>query len=167
MRRALYLAAAIAVSAAAPIVSLTSTPVAAQTATNAEEQSIRAIHERWAGLIVNKDAPSIEQLYADDAVLMAPGEAAVVGAKAIGSRWSRQLQLDGFAFSLKPEQLVVSASGDLAYDRGTYDFAAKFAQGPITDTGKYVLVWQKTGSDWKVISDIFNSNPAPDANLDQ
>ena len=94
---------------------------------------------------------------------MAPGERAVEGSAAIGARWARQLQLKDFKFSLTPQQLEISASSDLAYERGAYDFAATIPQGPITDTGKYVLVWQKVGGEWKVISDIFNSNPAPQA----
>lgn len=46
----------------------------------------------------------------------------------------------------------------MTYERGTYDFAATVPQvGPVKDTGKYVLVWQKQDGNWKVISDIFDS----------
>lgn len=163
MRKALFLATALALTPAIPTVTWAQT--ATEASTSADEQAIRDIHTRWAALIQAKDAAAIQQLYGDDAVLMAPGEDEVVGSAAIGARWGRQLQLEGFNFRLNPEQLVISTSGDLAYDRGTYDFAATIPQlGPITDTGKYVLVWQKSGNDWKVISDIFNSDPAPAAN---
>lgn len=138
-------------------------PAPPVSAKSTDEQTILAIHERWAGLIRAKDAAAIERLYADDAVLMAPGERAVAGSAAIGARWARQLQLKDFKFSLQPQQLVVSMSADLAYERGTYNFAATLAQGAITDTGKYVLVWQKARGEWKVISDIFNSNPPAEA----
>ncbi|TKW67351.1 MAG: DUF4440 domain-containing protein [Paracoccus denitrificans] len=125
-----------------------------------DAQAIQTIHEEWADLIAEKDSAAIGALYAEDAVLMAPGEATVEGAHAIAARWARQLTLDGFDFSLTPQQLVVSSSGDLAHDRGSYDFAAALPQGAITDTGKYVLVWQKIDGEWKVIADIFNSDPA-------
>lgn len=125
-----------------------------------DAQAIQAIHERWANLIAAKDSAAIGALYADNAVLMAPGESLVEGAEAIETRWSNQLTLDGFAFRLDPEQLVISSSGDLAHDRGSYDFAATLPQGPITDTGKYVLIWQKRDGVWQVIADIFNSDPA-------
>ncbi|MDK4740242.1 nuclear transport factor 2 family protein [Rhizobium sp. CNPSo 3464] len=164
MRNALILAAAILLSPALPTMSSAQTAIATEAGTSADKQAINAIHERWAGLLQAKDAAAIEQLYADNAVLLAPGEAAVIGNAAIGARWTRQLQLKDLAFSLHPEQVVVSASGDLAHDRGTYDFAATLPQGPITDKGKYVLVWQKIRGQWKVIADIFNSNPTPPAN---
>ena len=28
----------------------------------------------------------------------------------------------------------------------------------MTDTGKYVVVWRKIGSEWKAAADIFNSD---------
>lgn len=153
-------------AAALALAPLTVTTANAQdtTAGAAEErtdaQAIQAIHEEWADLIAEKDSAAIGALYAEDAVLMAPGEATVEGAPAIEDRWVRQLTLDGFDFSLTPQQLVVSSSGDLAHDRGSYDFAATLPQGEITDTGKYVLIWQKIDGEWKVIADIFNSDPA-------
>lgn len=152
-------------AAALALAPLTVTTAIAQNETAAAEQgsdaqAIQTIHEEWADLIAEKDSAAIGALYAEDAVLMAPGEATVEGADAIAARWARQLTLDGFDFSLTPQQLVVSASGDLAHDRGSYDFAATLPQGAITDTGKYVLVWQKIDGEWKVIADIFNSDPA-------
>ncbi|MEY8831448.1 DUF4440 domain-containing protein [Sedimentitalea sp. XS_ASV28] len=151
-------------AAALALSPLTLNTAIAQNETATEErtdaQAIQAIHKEWAELIAEKDSAAIGTLYAENAVLMAPGEPVVEGAKAIEARWARQLTLDGFDFSLTPQQLVVSSSGDLAHDRGSYDFAATLPQGAITDTGKYVLVWQKIDGDWKVIADIFNSNPA-------
>ncbi|MFT3688624.1 YybH family protein [Paenirhodobacter sp.] len=164
MRKSLILAAVVAMMPTVSTVSWAQAPEATPVAA-ADEQAIRDIRTRWATLIEAGDAAAIEQLYGANAVLMAPGEDEVVGSAAIGARWGRQLQLEGFSFRLNPEDLIISSSGDLAYDRGTYDFAATIPQvGPITDTGKYVLVWQKISGDWKVISDIFNSDPAPEAN---
>ena len=60
------------------------------------------------------------------------------------------MQSPGFDLSFAPEQIVVSSSGDMAMDRGTYRL------GP--ETGKYVVVWRKVDGDWKVAADIFNSD---------
>ncbi|ANK85501.1 MULTISPECIES: YybH family protein [unclassified Rhizobium] len=158
--RKLLLAAAIALAPAFATFSLAQAAVAAESGPAMDEQAIRNIHERMAGLVQGQDADAIKQLYAGDAVLMAPGEKAVVGNDGIGARWARQFGLQDLKFSLRTEQLIVSASGDLAHDRGTYDFAAPLPQGPIKDTGKYVLVWQKIDGQWKIIADIFNSDPA-------
>ncbi|WP_405124998.1 YybH family protein [Ralstonia pseudosolanacearum] len=156
-------AVTVASTLAVPGVTFGQTSQKIESATSSDERAIHAIHQRWAGLIQAKNASAIEKLYADDAVLLAPSERAVSGRAAIGARWARQLALDGLKFDLHPQQLLISASGDLAHERGTYDFAAKLPQGSITDTGKYVLGWRKVGGEWKVISDIFNSDPAPAA----
>lgn len=164
MRSQLLFAAAIALlPITVPAASQAQTAGAGETAL-AGAEAIPRIKDQWAELVAARDADAIGQLYAEDAVLMAPNETAVVGREAITERWMRQLTLPDLAFTLMTEQLVVSASNDLAYDRGTYDFAATLPSGPITDTGKYVIVWQKVDGDWKVISDIFNSNPAPSMN---
>ena len=57
-----------------------------------------------------------------------------------------------------PEQIIVSTSGDLALDRGTYKLAVAPKGTAQTDTGKYVVVWRKVGGEWKAAADIFNSD---------
>jgi ketosteroid isomerase-like protein len=57
----------------------------------------------------------------------------------------------------------ISASGDLGYTYGTYEFHSidKDAK-PVVQYGKYTSIWklQKDGS-WKVVLDMGNSSPEP------
>lgn len=160
MVRRLIFAAALALAPALSAIGVAETSIAAESSATADEQAIRNIKTRWQELIAAKDAAAIEQIYADDAVLMPQNEPAVVGREAIGARWARQFTLPDLNFSLQSEQLLVSSSADLAHDRGTYSFAATLPHGPITDVGKYVIVWRKIDGEWRVIADIFNSTPA-------
>jgi ketosteroid isomerase-like protein len=64
----------------------------------------------------------------------------------------------GFSLTFDPEQIVVSSSGDMALDRGTYKFAIAPNGSVQADTGKYVVVWRKIGNDWRAAADIFNSD---------
>ena len=73
------------------------------------------------------------------------------------------MQTPGFDLTFAPEQIVVSASGDMALDRGTYRLAVAPGGTPQTDTGKYVVVWRKIGNEWKAAADIFNSDGPPAA----
>ncbi|HUE79073.1 MAG TPA: DUF4440 domain-containing protein [Sphingomicrobium sp.] len=130
----------------------------AQVDTAADESAIRAINQRWLELIRNKDAAGIAQLYAEDGAVMPANEKATVGRQAIGEWWNRSMQMPGFDLTFQTDQLVMSKAGDMALDRGTYRFAATPAQGAISDTGKYVVVWRKIGDEWKVAADIFNSD---------
>jgi ketosteroid isomerase-like protein len=49
----------------------------------------------------------------------------------------------------------------MALDRGTYKLAIAPKGTAQTDTGKYVVVWRKIGSEWKAAADIFNSDRPP------
>jgi len=55
----------------------------------------------------------------------------------------------------------VSASGDLGYTYGTYEFHSKTKEGtPRVQYGKYTTIWklQKDGN-WKVVLDMGNASP--------
>ena len=64
----------------------------------------------------------------------------------------------GFDLTFVPEGIIVSGSGDMALDRGTYSLTVAPGGSTQTDTGKYVVVWRKIGGDWKAAADIFNSD---------
>lgn len=131
---------------------------AAQVSTAAEEQAINGVNQRWLELIRAKDAAAIAQLYAEDGVVMPPNEPAARGREAIAQWWGRSMQMPGFDLTFETDQLLVSASADMALDRGTYRFKAAPPEGAIDDNGKFVVVWKKVGGDWKVAADIFNSD---------
>ena len=63
-----------------------------------------------------------------------------------------------FTMTFGTDQLVLSSPGDMALDRGWYRLSAQGPNGPINDTGKYVVVWRKVDGKWKVASDIFNTD---------
>ena len=80
------------------------------------------------------------------------------GRAAIQQTWASMMRTPGFGLTFVPEQIIVSSSGDMALDRGTYSFTIAPNGIKHTDTGKYVVVWRKIGSEWKAAADIFNSD---------
>ena len=124
----------------------------------ADEQAIRAHVDRWLQLVKAKDAAGIATLYAEDGAVMPPNAPIGKGRAAIQQTWASMMQTPGFALTFTPEQIVVSASGDMALDRGTYSLTITPDGTTQTDTGKYVVVWRKIGREWKAAADIFNSN---------
>ena len=68
------------------------------------------------------------------------------------------MRTPGFDLTFVPEQIIVSSSGDMALDRGTYRLTIAPGGKAQVDTGKYVVVWRKIGGEWKVAADIFNSD---------
>ena len=126
--------------------------------TRQDEQAIRGQVDRWLQLVKAKDAASIAELYAEDGAVMPPNGPIGKGRAAIQKTWASMMQTPGFDLTFVPEQIIVSSSGDMALDRGTYRLAVAPGGKPQTDTGKYVVVWRKIGSDWKAAADIFNSD---------
>ena len=124
----------------------------------AEEQAIRGQVNRWLQLVKAKDAAAIAELYAEDGAVMPPNGPIGKGRAAIQKTWASMMQTPGFDLTFVPEQIVVSSSGDMALDRGTYRLAIAPNGKAMTDTGKYVVVWRKIGGEWKAAADIFNSD---------
>ena len=126
--------------------------------TGAEEQAIRGQVDQWLKLVKAKDAAAIAKLYTDDGAVMPPNAPAAKGRDAIQQTWAGMMGTPGFDLTFSPEQIIVSSSGDMALDRGTYRLAVAPHGTAQTDTGKYVVVWRKIGSEWKAAADIFNSD---------
>jgi len=131
---------------------------AAAVDTAGDEQAIRAHVDHWLQLVKAKDASGIAELYAEDGAVMPPNAPIGKGHAAIEQAWASMMRTPGFDLTFNPEQIVISSSGDMALDRGTYTLTVAPAGTTQTDTGKYVVVWRKIGGDWKAVADIFNSN---------
>jgi ketosteroid isomerase-like protein len=97
--------------------------------------------------------------YADNAVEVPNGVPIITGkvniAKTMGFLDDKNNHL-----TWTPVGADISASGDLGYTYGTYEFSALGKDGkPVVDHGKYTSIWkkQKDGS-WKVVLDMGNSS---------
>ena len=126
--------------------------------TGADEQAIRGRVDRWLQLVKAKDAAGIAELYAEAGAVMPPNAPSGKGRTAIKQTWASMMGTPGFGLTFAPEQIIVSSSGDMALDRGTYRLTVAPNGTTQTDTGKYVVVWRKIGREWKAAADIFNSD---------
>jgi ketosteroid isomerase-like protein len=100
--------------------------------------------------------------YADDSVEVPNGGPLIQGkaeiAKGMGFLDDKNNRL-----IWTPVGADISASGDLGYTYGNYQFHSKNKDGKDTvEYGKYTSIWkqQKDGS-WKVVLDMGNTSPAP------
>jgi uncharacterized protein (TIGR02246 family) len=126
--------------------------------TGADEQAIRGQVDHWLRLVKAKDAAAIAALYTEDGAVMPSNAPIGKGRGAIQQTWASMMATPGFDLTFTPEQIVVSSSGDMALDRGTYRLSVAPGGTAQTDTGKYVVVWRKIGGEWKAAADIFNSD---------
>ena len=130
--------------------------VNAQSDTRAtDERAIREAEIAWWKVAVAKDLERTIAFYADDAAMFPPHAPMATGKEAIRAVWSPLLTTPGFAISGQTTKVEASRGADLGYSIGIYDLTTPDATGkPVTDRGKYVVVWKKQADgSWKVVLD--------------
>jgi ketosteroid isomerase-like protein len=144
--------------AAVLLAALAAVPLLA-TMTKTDEAAIRALDEAWSHAAGTKDLDKTVSFYADDASMLPSNAPIATGSVAIRTAWSQLMAAPGYGLHFAPSKIVISKSGDLAYEIGTFELTMNDAQGkPVTTVGKYVVNWQKHGREWKVAADIFNDD---------
>lgn len=113
------------------------------------------------------NAAGVAAYYSDDVTVLCPNQPLVSGKADAQKAWAAML-VPGTQISWAPSKVEVAASGDLAYDQGTYTMSGPGPDGkPMSDKGKYLAVVKKQADgSWKVSEDVWNSDlpavaPAP------
>ncbi|MEH2487664.1 YybH family protein [Bradyrhizobium sp. AZCC 2230] len=120
---------------------------------SAQKAEIEAINTKWIELFNKGDFSGVASLYSTDATAFPPGSAMVHGRAAIEAMWK------GMADQVGDPKLttvdVKPLSPSAAREIGTFTLKTK-GPTPQEVTGKYVVVWEKVGNDWKLTTDIWN-----------
>jgi len=129
--------------------------------TLAEANAIRNLEDQWTVALQKSDTDKIISFFNTDAVAMKPNTPISIGLQAI--RKERESSFTDTTmlyktYSSKIDTIEVSASGDLAYVRGTDRITTKTPNGLVDDMGKWVDIWKKINGEWKVVVNIWNSD---------
>lgn len=116
--------------------------------------AIEAANQVTMDAVSRGEARAIVAHYADDALMLPAGAAAVTGPDAIEAQYRRAL--DAGLGGLKLDIVSVDVAGDLAVETGTYE--ANDASGNRLDHGKYVVAWRRIDGVWKAFRDIATSS---------
>ena len=119
----------------------------------AQKAEIDAVNAKWIELFNKGDFDGVASLYTEDATAFPPGSAMVKGRAAIAAMWKSIAEQvsDPNLTALDVKPLGPSSAREI----GTFSLKTK-GSTPQEVTGKYVVVWEKVGSDWKLAADIWN-----------
>ena len=123
------------------------TPAAAQKA------NIEAANAKWMEFFNKGDFDGLASLYTVDATAFPPGSGMVKGRAAIGAMWKSMADQvsDPEVTAIDVKRLGPSAAREI----GTFSMKTK-GPTPKEISGKYVVVWERVGRNWKLATDIWN-----------
>ena len=118
-----------------------------------QKAEIEAVNAKWTEYFNKGDFAGVASLYTEGATAFPPGAAMVKGRAAIGEMWKSMAEKvsDPKVTTLEVKPLGPSAVLEI----GTVSLKTK-GPTPQEVTGKFIVVWEKVGADWKLAVDIWN-----------
>lgn len=121
---------------------------------DAAEAAVRAMNEQFSALVAKGDAGALAGLYAEGAQLFPPNEEMIIGRPDIRHFWQTFIDM-----GMKGLTLDISSAeqhGEVIVETGRYVVLGP--QGQEMDRGKYLVVWKRSGRNWRIYRDIWNSS---------
>ena len=128
---------------------------------NTEAARLMHLSHEWSNVAGSGDLEATLAYWADDAVMMAPGQSPLRGRQAIRKFIEASAAIPGFSVKWEPLEAHVSSSGDMAYliERNLFTFRDSTGK-QVTDANKVVTVWRKQpDGSWKNVIDMWNADP--------
>ena len=127
---------------------LIATPAMAQ-----DKATIEKVNDAFIAAFTKGDFDAVAALYTEDATVLPNGSTMVKGRPGIQAFWTQAGQ---DISDVKLTTVEVKPLGpEAAREIGLFTLTTKGQQSQRV-AGKYVGVWEKVGSDWKLATDIWN-----------
>ena len=125
------------------------------------------LNKELAAAFETRDFAAVAEMFTDNATLLPPRQGLISGQNDIKSFWTRARRLKELIFE---SEIVTPLANDVTRDIGTFRMRlapgrgrrerAEAGNGDALETrelaGKYVFVWRKVGSEWKLETSIWN-----------
>ncbi|HTS35992.1 MAG TPA: nuclear transport factor 2 family protein [Candidatus Solibacter sp.] len=123
---------------------------------------ITAFNKQFAALHLKMDHAGILAMWAEDGVDLMPGEAPLIGKKAIAA-WLGEVQKEIAGHKVTTEDLEfhdIAVSGDWASEWATEHQVVEIPGKPAHDGyGKLALVLHRENGEWKIKQEMWNDAP--------
>ena len=117
-------------------------------------RSIVTTNQEFMAAFARGDGAGIAALYTADGQLLQPNGDIISGRQAIARYW--QGAIESGLRRMQLETVEVEGVGRMASEVGRYTVFG--GEGQAIETGKYVVLWKREGSRWRLYRDIWNSN---------
>jgi len=125
----------------------------------AMRSAIEARNEEFtkAHLVGSLDSAAMVNIFTSDARILPPNADPVIGRSAIEALTALYMTMGVTEF--REETTAFYGNQEMLVDEGTYVFA--YDGGRKTERGKYVNIWRKEAGEWKIYSNMWNTNAPP------
>ena len=127
---------------------------------SASKAELGQMNRDFAAALNAKDAKAAAALYAEDAVLIPPGEPLVRGREAIEEYWRGAIESGGVR-DVSVETMDALSSGSLGYEAGSFALTSNGADGSaVIERGRYIeLLRREPDGRWLSTHGIWNASP--------
>jgi uncharacterized protein (TIGR02246 family) len=123
------------------------------------KSTVAKLNEAWQSAYKVADSDRLAALYAEDAVVMAPGGEPLQGREAIRDFFAEDFK-EFPKHSLTTKSLRVEACETLLVDSGEYKYDGVNNEGkPVHIMGNYITAFKKTDGSWHTEIEIWNERP--------
>jgi ketosteroid isomerase-like protein len=133
---------------------------------SAERMLLLERDREWAALASQgRDIDRIVSYWTEDAVVLPPGFAPVIGKAALRDYVENSLRIPGFNISWKSSYVVVSPDLKLAYMFAQNTVTINGPDGrPVETKGRGITIWRREADGiWRCAVDIWNQGQTPAA----
>jgi uncharacterized protein (TIGR02246 family) len=119
--------------------------------------------QEWSALAAaGQDVEKTASFWADDGVIIPPGQPLIEGKQAIRAFVAEAFHTPGFHIRWKSENPSFSPDGKFAYMRGTNSITVAGGNGvPVRTSARALTVWRREADgQWRCVVDMWNEAPA-------
>ena len=127
----------------------------------AEEEVIRKLTTDWFADELRRDMEASLSYLAPDAVLQLEGAPTIVGTTAIRAAYEEFFKTPFTDWVMESRTVIVAASGDLAYDFGSFKMVFEGSEGRTEVPQKSTIIWSKLEGQWKCVVMTFSNDTPP------
>ena len=118
--------------------------------------TIRVITDNFESTFSIGDVNKIAEFYTEYGMLLPSGSDLIKGRQDIKEFW--QSAIDMGITNIKIDIIEIEQHDDTAIEMSNYTLSGSDKQ--VIDAGKGIVIWKKTGDDWKMHRDIWTSSLA-------